>query len=1066
MRQLLIVLCCVCMIFPVYAQDVETVTGGTPALTMEPSGSESVEPLGRINPRNIAKGGQWNPRITVIEEPPVPGELDGEKALIQQKTEAKRRRMSGDFQPEFGPDDDPSLLDDGADNPSSSNPIINESWQFNSTTLAPPDNAIGISAGGKIVSSFNTRVVFHETDGTETFSSSLADFFSPVAPNALVYDPRVIYMSNYDRFAIVVCNGTTTTTSRMFVAFSTTNDPMDPWWFYSWNGTTCTNGGGWFDFPSIGASADLYVSGNLFGNGGGFQQCILRQINLSNAFTGGTVSSSWWCDVEQSNGELAFTIKPLSYAYGLQYGPGMVLANTRPGSANMYYYYVTQNQGNSPVLNTYSTNVGNYSGAGAGAQLGSSNMMDTGGARMRDGFYANGTLYTVWNIDRVNGESGIRYVKTNFSSGVSEVSTTFGGAGMDYAYPAIQPWGTNNATWNGDVVIAFLRTSPNQFPQFRAVFCDNNQNFSGSFLIKAGESPIVNGTTSRWGDYIEGRVRVNGTQPEVWFSGQYGLGNGYGNWNVQLVEFITGCTNPSACNYNPNATQDDGSCETASCTGCMNPDACNYNPNATISGLCLFPGCTQSNACNYSWLAGCDDGSCCFDNCVRIQMEDSFGDGWNGGTYTLTSSNGDVVATGTLIGSSGTNTLGCIDDGCYTFSVTSGTFPDEISWELEYTYGNFLFGGTPPFVFADGGAPFSDNLTIGEEGEYSGCTDPLACNYNPDVECDDGSCCYQNCLEVQMTDSFGDGWNGNVWEVFDPSTGTVVDSGTLENGSSGVNFACLTPGCYIFRINVDNGIFSAEVGWSIIGADDGNYSGGSGDEVSFIIGGGAPNAGCTDNSACNFDFNADCDDGSCCYDICGELILFDSFGDGWNGAVLSVFDENDFLVASTTMSSGSMETQTICLGEGCYTIGVTGGTFPSEVSWFMSVSGSYIGGGAPFGDSFTIGGDAGCTDATACNYNAQAFCDDESCVYPGCIDPSACNFDIDAVCDDASCSFDCYGCTYGDAENYDASASMDDGTCIFECDPANSCQGDLNNDGAVNTGDLTLFLAAFGTTCS
>jgi len=43
-----------------------------------------------------------------------------------------------------------------------------------------------------------------------------------------------------------------------------------------------------------------------------------------------------------------------------------------------------------------------------------------------------------------------------------------------------------------------------------------------------------------------------------------------------------GCTDPTATNYDPNATVDDGSC-IYSVVGCMNPNATNYNPLATSS---------------------------------------------------------------------------------------------------------------------------------------------------------------------------------------------------------------------------------------------------------------------------------------------------------------------------------------------------------------------------------------------------------------------------------------------------------------------------------------------------
>jgi len=71
---------------------------------------------------------------------------------------------------------------------------------------------------------------------------------------------------------------------------------------------------------------------------------------------------------------------------------------------------------------------------------------------------------------------------------------------------------------------------------------------------------------------------------------------------------ITGCTNPVACNFNPAAGCDDGSC---SLPGCTDPVACNYDPTALCDdGNCTYGGCTDIAACNFDPTAGCDDGSC------------------------------------------------------------------------------------------------------------------------------------------------------------------------------------------------------------------------------------------------------------------------------------------------------------------------------------------------------------------------------------------------------------------------------------------------------------------------
>ena len=56
--------------------------------------------------------------------------------------------------------------------------------------------------------------------------------------------------------------------------------------------------------------------------------------------------------------------------------------------------------------------------------------------------------------------------------------------------------------------------------------------------------------------------------------------------NVGAQTDIVGCTVPSACNYNPEATnRRSGSCDFESCLvfGCTNSFACNYDPEATVS---------------------------------------------------------------------------------------------------------------------------------------------------------------------------------------------------------------------------------------------------------------------------------------------------------------------------------------------------------------------------------------------------------------------------------------------------------------------------------------------------
>jgi hypothetical protein len=112
------------------------------------------------------------------------------------------------------------------------------------------------------------------------------------------------------------------------------------------------------------------------------------------------------------------------------------------------------------------------------------------------------------------------------------------------------------------------------------------------------------------------------------------------NYNAQATQDngaceYPGCTTPLACNYDPNAGCNNGSCTFSGCTdpnatnydpaagcndgsciyieGCTDITACNYNPDAGISdGTCTYPGCTDMNACNYNPLAGCANLDLCY----------------------------------------------------------------------------------------------------------------------------------------------------------------------------------------------------------------------------------------------------------------------------------------------------------------------------------------------------------------------------------------------------------------------------------------------------------------------
>ena len=123
----------------------------------------------------------------------------------------------------------------------------------------------------------------------------------------------------------------------------------------------------------------------------------------------------------------------------------------------------------------------------------------------------------------------------------------------------------------------------------------------------------------------------------------------------------------------------------------------------------------------------------CAGTTVNLTMNDSWGDGWNGGSITLTNNSGGSYGPYTIAtGSTGSQSL-CLPDGCYNISVGGGSYPDEMSWSLSNGISGGGYYGTQNNVFTVGS---------GSCGPIVGCMDPNSLNYNPAATVSDGSCYY------------------------------------------------------------------------------------------------------------------------------------------------------------------------------------------------------------------------------------------------------------------------------------------------------------------------------------
>ena len=252
-------------------------------------------------------------------------------------------------------------------------------------------------------------------------------------------------------------------------------------------------------------------------------------------------------------------------------------------------------------------------------------------------------------------------------------------------------------------------------------------------------------------DFVVSRYHANGTLDLTWGTNGHTLTDIFANWddaygmdlypgnklilggfsaqtNTQFAfaryiisSNIPGCMNPLACNYNPLATVDDGSCilPGSPCND-NNPNTINdsIGPNCNCVGNLIVPGCMNPAACNYNPLATIDDGSCLFPGSLCND---------NNPNTINDSINPDCNCIGEVIVPGCTDPLSCNYNPLANQNDGSCVYPDAPCDDNNPNTMNDTYNSTCDCI----------GMQI-----VTGCMDPTACNYNPLANVDDSSCLF------------------------------------------------------------------------------------------------------------------------------------------------------------------------------------------------------------------------------------------------------------------------------------------------------------------------------------
>ena len=394
---------------------------------------------------------------------------------------------------------------------------------------------------------------------------------------------------------------------------------------------------------------------------------------------------------------------------------------------------------------------------------------------------------------------------------------------------------------------------------------------------------------------------------------------------------IPGCTDPTACNYDIDATDDDGSCTTldaigncgGSCTADQDSDGICDDVDPCIGtydtcGVCNGPGEIYGCGCADIPAGDCDcNGNVldiigvCGGNCTEDADQDGVCDNVDDciGSYDacgVCNGPGTIYQCGCANIPSGDcdcngnelDAIGVCGGSCSADANQNGICDDlEYLLEIEGCTDSNACNFSNCATWDDGSCLFSDALGVCggscaadtdgdgvcDTDEVGGCTNPFACNYNAAATDDDGSCLSLDAVGECGGDCNADADGDGLCDDNDPCVGALDACGVCNGpgeiydcGCSDIPAGdCDCDGNQVDALGVCGGSCAADT----------NANGICDSEET---------AGCTYPSAENYNPLANQEDGSCIFtSSCPEgACYFDFNGDGGVGAT----DLLEFLV--------------------------------------------------------------------------------------------------------------------------------------------------------------------------
>lgn len=450
----------------------------------------------------------------------------------------------------------------------------------------PPDTCGAIGPNHFVVVVNRVFAVFNKNTGALVGSKVSLGTFQPGTSG----DPRVLFDQHSGRWVVISSDFN----SRIFVAFSQTNDPTGNWLKTNFVASTGSDTGCFPDYPTLGVDQNgIYVGSFMVGCGMTIFAIDKAPMLPLIGPTLGTVTAFRGQPVEGA-------IQPV-HTYGSPAGEFLI---SRQSSTQLRVRRVNPPL-NAPTLSTLSSvTIPSHSAPPNVPAQGSAVPLDSVDHRLMNAVLVNGSIWTTHTIS-VGGRAACRWYQINATTVTLTQSGTVDDPVRNYFFPAIA---VNSL---GDMVLGFSGAHSGQFPSVYytgRVASDPVGQTAPPALIKAGNAGqdlIDDVGRNRFGDYSLSSLDPSNLVT-IWTVQEYVHSpNTWGTWVARTVPFVD-------CNTNGLNDPDEIIAGTAEdCNGNNIPDPCDVNP-ILCGGNCL-PDCNTNLVIDECDVLGGTSLDCDFD---------------------------------------------------------------------------------------------------------------------------------------------------------------------------------------------------------------------------------------------------------------------------------------------------------------------------------------------------------------------------------------------------------------------------------------------------------------------